>query len=416
MGERKIDQSIGFGVTRNTCSAHSKFSEIAPAEKMVGGTGKLVGECSSNAQIRTLLDEQRQMIIAEYCEKICHHEFQAARAEQERKILQEELWRQQKDFREVHQQNLMKRKELQKFQILPSMSSQDGSSSRTRTLFWNYQEDYKSYNISAAEESEDTLNVFHSHTGYEPNLLTFGELNDSSVPFSFMIPSKDQDVDDVTLGEMLTAGQVDYCVPGGMSVSQSSSVMFDGSGQPDGERMVDRSGQPDVTRNVIEAHSNFLKTPELSTLTIDQGNLMSVAAREHRSGHHMRTKDRRLSRIIAKKSVITNSRQLMPKKSADFYEESYGDRNWNFVKLVNKVFRNGGITKNPEFYIRYDRETKIFREPQNTIMELPGRLQELQHEVNCMNDSKDFQDAESVRSGNSYVTSQPLLFPKHPIP
>ena len=34
--------------------------------------------------------------------------------------------------------------------------------------------------------------------------------------------------------------------------------------------------------------------------------------------------------------------------------------------------------------------------------------------VNCMNDSKDFQDAESVRSGNSHVTSQPGVFPKHP--
>ena len=40
---------------------------------------------------------------------------------------------------------------------------------------------------SAAEESEETLNSFTSLTGYEPNLLTFGELNDSSVPFSFMI-------------------------------------------------------------------------------------------------------------------------------------------------------------------------------------------------------------------------------------
>ena len=115
---------------------------------------------------------------------------------------------------------------------------------------------------SAAEESEDTLNSFNSPTGYEPNLLTFGELNDSSVPFSFMITSTDQDVDDVTLGEMLTAahrGQVDYCVPGGMSVSQSSSssVMFDGSGQPDGERMVDQSGKSGVTFNVISAHSNF---------------------------------------------------------------------------------------------------------------------------------------------------------------
>ena len=47
-------------------------------------------------------------------------------------------------------------------------------------------------------------------------------------------------------------------------------------------------------------------------------------------------------------------------------------------------------------------------------MELSGRLQELQNEVNCMNDSQDFQDAESVRSGNSHVTSQPGVFPKHP--
>ena len=45
---------------------------------------------------------------------------------------------------------------------------------------------------SAAEESEDTLNSFTSPTGYEPNVLTFGELNDSSVPFSFMILSTDQ--------------------------------------------------------------------------------------------------------------------------------------------------------------------------------------------------------------------------------
>ena len=75
-----------------------------------------MGESSLNAQIRTLLDEQRQMIIAEYCEKIGHHELQAARIEEERRILQEELWRQQKDFREVHQQNLTEMEELRKFQ------------------------------------------------------------------------------------------------------------------------------------------------------------------------------------------------------------------------------------------------------------------------------------------------------------
>ena len=33
-----------------------------------------------------------------------------------------------------------------------------------------------------------------------------------------------------------------------------------------------------------------------------------------------------------------------------------------------------------------------------------------------MNDSRDFQDAESARSGHSHVASQPVSFPPHPIP
>ena len=180
MGKSNIDQ-FSFGV-RNAYSAHNQFPAITQAEKMVDRTGKPVGESSSSAQIRTLFDEQRQMIIAECCEKISHHELQAARAEPESQILQEELWRQKLEFREAHQQSLTEMEELRKFQS----------------------------------------STFDTH-----------------------------------------------------------------------------------------------------------------------------------------------------------------------AKLI---------------------------EDQNTIMELSGRLQELQNEVNCMNDSKDFQDAESVRSGNSHVTSQPMLFPKHPIP
>ena len=114
VGESHVDQS-SFGV-RNTYSAHNKFLAITQAEKMVDRTGKPVGESSSSAQIRTLLDEQRQIIIAEYCEKVSHHELQAFQAEQECQTLQEELWRQQKDFREVHQQILTEMEELRKFQ------------------------------------------------------------------------------------------------------------------------------------------------------------------------------------------------------------------------------------------------------------------------------------------------------------
>ena len=50
-------------------------------------------------------------------------------------------------------------------------------------------------------------------------------------------------------------------------------------------------------------------------------------------------------------------------------------------------------------------------EDQNASMELRARIQELQSEVNCMNDSRDFKDAESVRSGPSHVRSQPALLP-----
>ena len=55
-------------------------------------------------------------------------------------------------------------------------------------------------------------------------------------------------------------------------------------------------------------------------------------------------------------------------------------------------------------------------EDQDTILELSGRVQELQNEINCMSDSKDFQDAESIHIGNSHVTSRPVSSPPHPIP
>ena len=55
-------------------------------------------------------------------------------------------------------------------------------------------------------------------------------------------------------------------------------------------------------------------------------------------------------------------------------------------------------------------------EDRDTILELTAKIHELQNEVNCINDSIDFQDAESIRSGHSHVTSQPVFFPPHPDP
>ena len=50
VGEKNVDQSIGFGVTRNTYSAHSKFSENTQTEKLVDRSGKPVIRADSLRQ------------------------------------------------------------------------------------------------------------------------------------------------------------------------------------------------------------------------------------------------------------------------------------------------------------------------------------------------------------------------------
>ena len=141
------------------------------------------------------------------------------------------------------------------------------------------------------------------------------------------------------------------------------------------------------------------------------GNLMSVTARKHRLGLYLRSKDKQFLRNVTQESVITNSKQLKPKKSADSWQQKLEFREAHQRSLTEmeelRKFQSSAFDTMAR---------RKFIEDQNTILELSGRVQELQNEVNCMNDSKDFQDAESIRSGNSHVTSRPVSFPPHPIP
>ena len=134
--------------------------------------------------------------------------------------------------------------------------------------------------------------------------------------------------------------------------------------------------------------------------SIDQGNLMSETARKHRLGLYLK---RRLSRNIAK-------------KSADSFKDNYGNKNWNFREAHQRSLTEMEELRKFQSSAFDTIARRKLIEDQNTILELSGRVQELQNEVNCMNDSKDFQDAESIRSGNSHVTSRPVSFPPHPIP
>ena len=218
-------------------------------------------------------------------------------------------------------------------------------------------------------------------------------------------------MDDVTLGKMLTEahrGEADYCGPEGMSVSQSSSVMFDGSGQPDGERnvdqlvnfgvtrfpediqtvrMVDRSGQPDE-RNSSNA--------QIRTLLEEQRQTIIAEYREKVSHHEIQAVHAEEERRLLQGQLW---RQKLEFREA--HQQSLTE-----MKELRK-FQSSTLDT-------IARRKLI--EDQNTILELSGRVQELQNKINCKSDSKKFQDAEPVRSGNSHVTSRPVSFPPHPIP
>ena len=76
--------------------------------------------------------------------------------------------------------------------------------------------------------------------------------------------------------------------------------------------------------------------------------------------------------------VITNSKQLTQKKSADSYKDNYGDKYWNFVKFINKVLQRWRNYENsrvlPSIRSRDENSSRI----RTLFFELSGRVQELQ--------------------------------------
>ena len=143
---------------------------------------------------------------------------------------------------------------------------------------------------------------------------------------------------------------------------------------------------------------------------------MSVTARKHRLGLYLKSKDRQLSRNIAKK---VGHHELQATHAEEERRLLQGLL-WR-KKLEFREAHQQCLTEMEELR-KFQSSTfdtiarRKLIEDQNTILELSGRVQELQNEVNCVNDSEDFQDAESVRSENSHVTSRPVSFPPHPIP
>ena len=268
----------------------------------------------------------------------------------------------------------------------------------------------------SAKGSNDAYDVPISLTGYEPNDTVVNELVNSQGSFSYVTPSSDLDIDDTTLGKLLTEAHreyADYRSPEGVSVSQSSlSVVFDRTGKPVGKSNIDQFSFG--VRNAYSAHSKFSENTQAEKVVDRTGKPVG----ESSSNAQIRTLlDEQRQMIIEEYGEKIGHHELQSAR-AEEERRILQEELWHQQKDFREVHQQN-LTEMEELRkfqsSTFDTRAKLI-EDQNTCVELSGRLQELQNEVNCTNDSKDFQDAESVRSGNSHVTNQPMFFPKHPIP
>ena len=127
---------------------------------------------------------------------------------------------------------------------------------------------------------------------------------------------------------------------------------------------------------------------------------------------------RKLGEIIESQQEEFHCAQAeeLQRRDNNFFMNGYYSNSRNHVKLIIRVSMKWMNLKQFQSSTFDTIARRILVEDQDTVLELTGKIQDLQNEIYCMSDSKDFQDAESIRSGHSHVTSQPVSFPPHPIP
>ena len=154
-------------------------------------------------------------------------------------------------------------------------------------------------------------------------------------------------MEDTTLGKLLAEvhrDYVDYRRPEGVSVSPSSmSVTSDRTGKPVEKSNIDQFCFS--VRNMYSAHNQFPAITQTKRMVDRTGKpveeITEKAEGRESSSAQIRTcsmnKDERSSQSVARKFLITNSKQLEQNKNAKFYKKNYGVSKRIFVKFSNKI-------------------------------------------------------------------------------
>ena len=226
----------------------------------------------------------------------------------------------------------------------------------------------------------------------------------------------DLEYDDVTIGKALSDAcrrRADHSQEEALSSCLSSSVSHDRTGRP-----VVCSFDSQVS-SVQEIQRDRSESEHMRTL-LDRQTDCQAEIRKHKfQADYDRRSIQKLNEMIeSQKEEICRAHQgdERRRQGRRLLRERLLKQNWDLREAHEKSLSEMEELKRIQGSTFDTIARRQLVEDRDTILDLTGKIQELQNEINCMNESRDFQDAESVRSGQSHVTSQPVFFPPHPNP
>ena len=254
-------------------------------------------------------------------------------------------------------------------------------------------------------------------TGYEPNdhFITEAFVEYTQESSSEQRFPGDFDFDDVTIGKTLLDAcrrRAEHSEEEGLSSCLSSSVSHDRTGRPVVSSLV-------TSAQETQRHNS--ESEQIRTLLERQKEqiLADCHAEIRKHEFHAEYDRRSIQKLnVAKRENLSCSSKRDERRRQDqqLIHEQVLEQNWDLREAHEKSLSEMEELKRFQGSTFETIARRKLIEDRDTVLELTGKIQELQNETNCMNDPRDFQDAESARSGHSHVASQPAFFPPHPDP
>ena len=178
----------------------------------------------------------------------------------------------------------------------------------------------------------------------------------------------------------------------GLSVGQSSSSVSDRSGQPVVERGQELNTEHAQIRTLLDRQREQILAdcqPE-------------IRRHEFQANYDRRSIQKLIETIESQREKLHRGQtEGLHRRDQQLLHEQLLKQNWDLREAHEKSLKELEELKKFQSSTFDTIARRRIDEYQDTILELTGKIQELQNEINCLNDSRYFQGAESVRSGHS---------------